>query len=313
MEGAAMAKAENCDFVVGLGGGSSIDSAKAIAIMATNPGHYWDYVSGSTGKRQPLVNTPLPIVAITTTAGTGTEADPFAVITKLDTIEKIGFANDALFPVLSIIDPALMTTVPPNLTAYQGFDALFHSTEGFVNVRANPISDIFALEAIRLVGESLEAAVTDGNDMTARENIALANTFSGFNEGNSGCISMHGIEHALSGHQPKIPHGAGLIFVSIAYYKTLIAKGARPERFIKMAQLLKIPAADKPEDFVTALENLQKACGVYDLKMSEYGIEPSQFEALAKTARETMPHLFKVDPVEVTDADVVRILVDSYR
>jgi alcohol dehydrogenase len=281
--------------------------------MATNPGHYWDYVSGSTGKKQPLVNDPLPIVAITTTAGTGTEADPFAVITKLDTIEKIGFANDALFPVVSIVDPALMTTVPPNLTAYQGFDALFHSTEGYLNVRANPISDIFALEAIRLVGKSLETAVKDGSNMNAREDIALANTLSGFNEGISGCISMHGIEHSLSGHQPKIPHGAGLIFVSIAYYKNLISRGARPERFIKMAQLLGIPEANKPEDFITALENLQKACGVDNLKMSEYGIDPSQFGALAKTARDTMSHLFKVDPVEVTDEDVVKILADSYR
>ena len=100
MEGAALAKEQGCDFVIGLGGGSSIDSAKSIAIMAKNPGDYWDYIFGGTGKGQPIPNKPLPIVAITTTAGTGTEADPWTVQTKSETGEKIGFGTDDTFPVL---------------------------------------------------------------------------------------------------------------------------------------------------------------------------------------------------------------------
>lgn len=117
-EAAELARRENCDMVVGLGGGSAIDSAKAIALAATNPGNYWEYVKG-----REVENAALPIVAIPTTAGTGTESDPWTVITNLETNEKIGFGIKQLFPTLSIVDPELMVSVPANLTAYQGMDA----------------------------------------------------------------------------------------------------------------------------------------------------------------------------------------------
>jgi alcohol dehydrogenase len=110
---------------MGLGGGSSIDSAKIIAIMVKNPGDYWDYVSGGSGKGVPIENDVLPIVAITTTAGTGTEADPWTVITKEEINEKIGFGCEDTFPVLSVVDPELMLTVPKDLTAYQGLMHFF--------------------------------------------------------------------------------------------------------------------------------------------------------------------------------------------
>lgn len=130
--------------------------------MATNRGDYWDYVYNGSGKGKKVENDPLPIVAITTTAGTGTESDPCTVITQEETDEKTGFTYEKLFPVLSVVDPELMTTVPPHLTAYQGFDALFHSTEGYINILANPMSDIFALKAIELISRSLKNAVIDG-------------------------------------------------------------------------------------------------------------------------------------------------------
>jgi alcohol dehydrogenase len=138
MEGASAAKANGCDFVIGLGGGSSMDSAKAIAIMAANPGDYWDYIGGISGKGLDIPNAPLPIVEITTTAGTGSEADPVAVITKEETNEKIGFGNEKTYPTLSVVDPELMMTVPPMLTAYQGFDALFHAAESTINKNEDP-------------------------------------------------------------------------------------------------------------------------------------------------------------------------------
>ena len=121
-EAAELARRENCDMVVGLGGGSAIDSAKAIALAATNPGNYWEYVKG-----REVENAALPIVAIPTTAGTGTESDPWTVITNLETNEKIGFGIKQLFPTLSIVDPELMVSVPANLTAYQGMDAFLRS------------------------------------------------------------------------------------------------------------------------------------------------------------------------------------------
>lgn len=312
-EGAALAKAEGCDFLVGLGGGSSIDSAKAIAVMATNPGDYWDYISGGSGKALPLVNDPLPVVAITTTAGTGTEADPWTVTTKEETNEKIGFGCDRLYPVLSVVDPELMTTVPPMLTAYQGFDALFHSTEGYINNTAYSLSDIYSLKAIELIGESLAAAVKSGNDIDARAKVALGNTLSGFVESTSGCTSEHSIEHAMSAHFPNLTHGAGLIMISLAYYTHFAETHACDERLVTMAKALGKKDASEPMDFVTALHELQTACGVDDLKMSEWGIKETDLDKIADTAFDTMGKLFKVDPAPISRDDVMNILRKSYK
>lgn len=311
MEGAALAKKEHCDFVIGLGGGSSIDSSKSIAVMAANEGDYWDYVAGGTGKGLPVPNAPLPIVAITTTAGTGTEADPWAVITNGR--EKIGFGYDKTFPYLSIVDPDLMMTVPANLTAYQGFDALFHSTEGYVHNGASEMSDLFALKAISLVGKSLAAAVKNGNDEAARADVALANTLAGIVESTSGCISEHSIEHALSAYHPELPHGAGLIMISKAYNTFLAGSGSCNERLVDMAKALGMKDAAEPMDFVKALERLQAECGMDQLKMSDYGIKEEELPAIASNARETMGGLFQADPCEISYDNVVKILKDSYR
>ncbi len=313
MEGAQVARDNHCDFVVGLGGGSSIDAAKAIAVMATNDGDYWDYIFGGSGKGQPVKNDPLPIVAITTTAGTGTEADPWTVTTKEETNEKIGFGYDKTFPVLSIVDPELMTTVPPHLTAYQGFDALFHSTEGYINTTHYVMSDLYSLEAIRLIGKSLAKAVANGNDMDAREDVALANTLAGMVESTSGCTSEHSMEHAMSAFHPNLPHGAGLIMLSRAYYTHLAQTHACDDRMVAMAKALGKTDATTAMDFVDALVALQKACGVDQLKMSDYGITEEELERITTNARETMGGLFSVDPIEINHDDTLKILKASFR
>lgn len=312
MAGAALCRKEGCDFVLGLGGGSSIDAAKAISVMARNPGDYWDYVSGGTGKGKAVPNAPLPVVAVTTTAGTGTEADPWTVTTNEETQEKIGFGYEKTFPVLSVVDPELMVSVPPRLTAYQGFDALFHSTEGYLNRTASPISDLMALEAIRLIGKSLPRAVRDGADLEARGDVALANTLSCMVETLSGCISEHSIAHAMSAYHPKLPHGAALIAISKAYYQKLIRLGACRERMAAMARALGKSDAERPEDFLTALDALQKECSVDGLALSSFGMSPEEFPALTRNARETMGGLFEVDPVAVSDGDVLEILSDAF-
>lgn len=313
MEGGAFAKSNNCDFVIGLGGGSSIDASKAIAIMATNPGDYWDYIPAGTGKGLPIQNNPLPIVAITTTAGTGTEADPYTVTTNEDTNEKIGFGYDKTFPVLSIIDPELMLTVPPHFTAYQGFDALFHSMEGYISKNANVVSDLFALKAIELIGKYLPRAVKNGNDVEARENVALGNTLAGIVESTSGNTAEHSLEHALTAHHTELPHGAGLIMLSKAYFTNLARLGIRDDRLIAMAKALGKEDAKTPMDFVDALLDLQKACGVADLKMSDYGIKKEDMPKYAKNALSAMARLFKNEPANLTEADCIAILEAAYR
>ena len=304
-ECATIAREQECTFVVGLGGGSSIDTAKAAAVMATNDGDWWDYVYGGSGKGQKIKNQPLPIVAITTTAGTGTEADPWTVVTNGE--EKIGGGNDKTFPTLSIVDPDFMMTVPPHLTAYQGFDALFHACEGYLATIASPVSEMYSLKAIELIGKSLPRAVQDGSDAEARADVALANTLAGFVESLSSCTSEHAIEHAMSGFHPKLPHGAGLIMISLEYYKLFADVCA--DKFAHMAHAL--GRADG--DFVAALAELQKQCGVDNLKMSDYGMENNDFGKYADHAFADMGGLFRVDAKQLTRDDVIGILSRSYR
>lgn len=313
MEGAAKAKEMKADFVVALGGGSVMDATKGIAIMATNPGDLWDYVAGGTGKGKPFVNKALPIVAITTTAGTGSEVDCGGVITNLETNEKTGIGDPSLFPTLSIVDPELMASVPPKFTAYQGFDALFHSTECYMSAASNLMSDMVASTAIKNVGRYLARAVQNGKDMEAREHVAFGNTISGYSMMIGSCTSEHSMEHAMSAYHEKLPHGAGLIMISLAYYRHFIEIHAADDRFIDMARFMGNADADKPEDFLTALANLQKACGVDQLKMSDYGITPDEFPKFAKNAREVMGGLFEADPAKLTDDDLVKIYKESYR
>lgn len=171
MEAAKFARENKCDFIVAVGGGAVLDSAVATAVMATNPGDLWDYVSGGTGKGLPFPNKPLPIVTVATTSGTGSEINNWGVITNGN--EKIGFGGaPELNPVLAIVDPELMKTVPPKYTAYQGFDALFHHTEIMISKSANILSETIALSAIEMIAKNLPRAVADGNDIEAREAVA---------------------------------------------------------------------------------------------------------------------------------------------
>jgi len=314
MEGAAFAKDNGCDFIVALGGGSVMDAAKAIAAMATNDGDIWDYMNGGTGNGKPITIKPLPVIAITTTAGTGSEVDQWGVVTNDETNEKMGFGGiDDLFPVLAIVDPELMLTVPPKYTAYQGFDALFHSTEVYISKFSNLMSDMVALTAIENVSRNLAKAVKDGSDLDAREKVAFGNTLSGYSMVTGCCTSEHSMEHAMSAYHQKLPHGAGLIMISKAYYTHFVERHVCDDRFIRMAQVMGMADAGDPMDFIIMLTKLQEDCGVADLKMSEYGIKPDEFETLAKNAMDTMGGLFAADPCPLTAADCVSIFEKSYR
>lgn len=313
-EGADFARSNGCDFVVALGGGSVMDAAKVMAMYAPQPGDLWDYVPGATGKMQPLVNPVLPWVAITTTAGTGSEVDQWGVVTNPATNEKIGCGGmDSLFPVLAVVDPELMATVPAKFTAYQGFDALFHSTEGFISKANSLMSDMVQLAAIENVGKYLARAVRDGSDMEAWEHMAFANTMSGYSMVVGACTSEHAMEHAMSAYHGDLPHGAGLIMISKEYYTHFVNKHCCDDRFIRMAKALGKQNASDPMDFVTALVELQEACGVADLKMSDYGIQRDDCITLAQNARATMGGLFGADPVPMTDEECAAIFERAYR
>lgn len=313
MDGSLFARQNNCDFIVALGGGSVMDASKAMAIMSTNNGDLWDYVSSGTGKGKAILNTPLPIVAITTTAGTGSETDCGAVITNAETKEKTGIVHESLFPYLAIVDPELMTTVPPKFTAYQGFDALFHSIEGYISNKANIMSDMVGITAIENVSRNLERAVKDGNDLEAREKIAFGNYLSGIEMCVGSTSSQHSLEHAMSAYHQELPHGAGLIILSKAYFTFFIERNVCHEKFIKMAKAMGMEDAKEPMDFIKALTKLQEACGVSNLKMSDYGIKPEEFKMMAENAMSTMGFLFTCDRMSLTIEDCISIYEKSYK
>lgn len=312
MDGAACARENGCDFIIGLGGGSCLDASKAIAAMATNTGDLWDYIHGGSGKGQTMANRPLPIVTISTTAGTGSEADAWGVISNEETNEKIGFGGDACFPALSIVDPEMMVSVPPFFTACQGFDTFFHCAEGYISKAGNVFTDMCALTAIENVSKCLPKAVRDGNDLDARTRVALANTLGGFVMTVGGVSSEHSLEHALSASHPDLPHGAGLIMISREFFSFHARSGNSDERMIAMAKAMGKQDARTPMDFVEALVELQTACGVGALKMSDYGIRKEDLAQYAKDARYTMGRLFDIDPTPITDEDARAILEKSY-
>ncbi|HAK45046.1 MAG TPA: alcohol dehydrogenase, partial [Spirochaeta sp.] len=221
----------------------------------------------------------------------------------------IGFGTEETFPVLSVVDPELMTSVPAHLTAYQGFDAFFHAVEGYIANIATPVSDAFALASIELVAKSLAAAVKDGSSIEARTDIALANTLSGFVESTSSCTSEHAMEHAMSAYFPKLPHGAGLIMLSEEYFSFF--EKIVPERFAKMAVAMGMEA--KPENFVKALLKLQKDCNVDQLKMSDYGITEDDIDKLAKNAKFAMGGLFTMDRYKLSDQENFDIMKKAFK
>lgn len=314
MEAAQVARDNGCDFIVALGGGAVLDSAVAVAAMATNPGDLWDYVNGGTGKGKPLVNKPLPQVTITLTAGTGSEINNWGVISNLETHEKIGFGGaPELVPVLAVVDPELMRTVPAKYTAYQGFDALFHNTEVMMSNGVNLLSETLALSAIANIAQYLPRAVKDGNDLEAREHVAYGSTIAGMTMQLTSTTAQHSMEHAMSAYHPNLPHGAGLIMISVEFARFFIERHVCDAQFIKMARAMGLPDADMPEDFLTALVRLQEACGVADLKMSDYGFARDEAMTLAVNARETMGGLFLANPCPLSDEECAGIFEKSYR
>ena len=175
------------------------------------------------------------------------------------------------------------------------------------------MGDMLALTAIRNIGKYLVRAVKDGNDLEAREGVAFANNLSGQVMTVSCCTSEHSMEHAMSAYHQELPHGAGLIMISVAYYQHFVDCHACDERFIAMAKALGKEDASCAQDFVNLLVQLQKDCGVANLKMSDFGIHEDEFERLAENARETMGGLFMADPVKLSHEECVEIYQKSYK
>ena len=310
MDGAALAKKTGCDFIIALGGGSVMDCSKCIALMMTNDGDIWDYsLSAEGGKKQPA-HKAAPIVAITTSAGTGSEVDMAAVSTNEKTQEKTGIFFASMFPTLSVVDSNLMMSVPPKFTAYQGMDAFYHAAESVINRNEHPMGEMFALKAIELIARYLPAAYRDGSDKEARSYVALANTLAGYY---MLCTSQHTMEHVMGGYHDDLVHGAGLIMISHAYFDFFAERKAAEEPMIKMAKAMGVEHPASGKDFIRALDALIASVGCDGLKMSDAGITKEELKKYPKRVHEVLGGDITADPLPLSDADYLAIYEASYR
>ena len=310
MDGAKSAKENQCDFILALGGGSVMDCSKCIALMAANDGDIWDYsLSASGGKKMPK-NPAIPIVCITTSAGTASEVDIASVITNDKTNEKTGIFFPSMFPTISVVDSELMASVPPKYTAYQGMDAFFHASETVVNKNCHPMAEMFALKTIELVAKYLPRAVADGSDKEAREMMAYANTFAGYY---MLCTSAHTMEHVMGSFHDDLVHGAGLIEIAHAYYDFFAQRKAAEEPMKKMARAMGVENPTSGKDFIQALDTLIDAVGCADLKMSSEGITAEEIKLYPAKVHEVLGGDITADPLPLSDTDYLEIFQTAYK
>ena len=204
--GIQVGRSFEADFIIGFGGGSALDAAKAIAALLTNPGEPLDYLE-VVGRGQPLTHLPLPVMAIPTTAGTGSEVTRNAVLSVPEQRVKVSLRHPAMLPRLALVDPELTLSLPPNITAATGMDALTQLIEPYVSIRANEMTDLFCLEGMRRVSISLVEAVENGRSLPARTNMSYASLLGGMALANAGLGAVHGLAAPIGG-MFKAPHGA---------------------------------------------------------------------------------------------------------
>ncbi len=265
-DGLAQVKEKECDVIVALGGGSIIDCAKAIAFAACNEGDIFDYIYG---KKQG--DKALPLVAVPTTCGTGSEGNCFAVLTNPETKDKKSLRNIVSVPKVSIIDPELMTTMPDHVAASVMFDALCHNMEAYIVKTTQPLVEMQALYAMNLLGKNMVKAYKNHEDMDAWSAVTLASTLGGMCINMAGVGAPHGMEHPASGLK-NIMHGRGLAALAPVIYRESIDDA--PEKF---AEISKILGGTSAGDFV---ENLDYLLESLDLKttLSKEGIEEKDIE-----------------------------------
>ncbi|MGI6222223.1 MAG: iron-containing alcohol dehydrogenase [Prevotella sp.] len=310
MDAAAKARKEQCDFVVALGGGSVMDCSKCIALMMVNEGDIWDYSFSAQGGKKPFQHPSVPLIAITTSAGTGSEVDMFSVISNDKTQEKTGIFDVSMFPTISVVDSDLMMSVPPKFTAYQGMDAFYHAAESVINTKEHPMGEMFALKAIELIAKNLPIAYKDGSNKEARSNMALANSLAGYY---MLCTSEHTMEHVMGSSHPNLVHGAGLIMISHEYFDFFAERKAAEEPMMKMAKAMGVEHPTSGKDFIKALDQLIASVDCQDLKMSEVGITREELKTWPARIHQVLGGDITADPLTLSDEDYLGIYERSYK
>jgi alcohol dehydrogenase class IV len=285
--GSVLAREQGCDLVVGFGGGSVMDAAKAIAALAANARPILDYLE-VIGRAQPLENRPLPCIAIPTTAGTGSEVTRNAVIRSPGQRVKVSLRSPDMLPRVALVDPELTLDLPTEVTAATGCDALCQLLEAFVSTKANPLTDGLCREGLSRCSLALKTAYFQGRNLEARTDMALASLFSGLALANAGLGAVHGIAAPLGG-MTAAPHGAVcarlLPFVTAANIEALETRpeaGRYLRRYREAAALLTgNPGADA-RDLVCWLDEISASLRIASL--SRWGLQPGEVSDLAARA-----------------------------
>ncbi|MEU2348526.1 hydroxyacid-oxoacid transhydrogenase [Modestobacter sp. NPDC049651] len=323
------------DAFVAVGGGSSIDTAKAINLLTTNPGELMDYVNAPVGGGQDPTQPLKPLVAVPTTTGTGSESTTICVLDVLSQRVKTGISSAWLRPTMAVIDPDLTLTQPPGVTAASGMDILCHALESYTArgyttferkppekrvpyCGANPISDMWSEKALSLLAGSFRVAVRDGDDVRARAEMAMAATFAGMGFGNAGVHIPHANAYPIAGQvrdfhpkdypseEPMVPHGMSVALTAPEAFRFTFE--ASPERHLRAARLL-APDADTPADpaelLPTVLAELMRDIDIPNGIAAVGFTEGDVPDLVAGTMKQQ--RLLATSPREVTEDDVAGI------
>lgn len=306
--GAAMAKAHGAQMIIGIGGGSSMDTAKAIAVEASHEGTAWDHLY----YKDPPTEKTLPIITIGTTAGTGSQTTTVAVITNPALKDKSAISNRNVFPKLAIVDPELTATMPPAVTAQTGFDAFCHNFESYLSVRAGAVVEALALDAIRRVFRYLPRAIADGTDMEARTQMAWVDTLGGMTNACAGTTLPHGLEMQIGGHCPHVSHGQALAVLYPSF--TRYTRPAAVEKFAAVARVLD-PAMAQADDETASLrcceliDDFLKAIGLW-IGFEDLGVSKAEIREIADCGQVLGD--YKRNPRVATIEEMYELLMDSY-
>ncbi len=308
-EGTQRAREAGCDLVIGFGGGSAIDAGKAIAAMLTNPGDLLDYLE-VIGGGQSLKQPPVPYVAIPTTAGTGAEVTRNAVLASPEHRVKVSLRSPLMLARLALVDPELTYSLPPDVTASTGLDALAQVIEPFVSNRPNPMVDAVCREGMRRAARSLHRAYEHGDDVAAREDMALVSLFSGLALANGRLGAVHGFAGPLGG-MFAAPHGAVcgrllpyVMAVNVQALQERVAGSEPLQRYDEVAQILTGNPRATARDGIAWVHALCEALQVPPL--SAYGVTAGDFSLLIEKA--AVASSMQGNPIQLTPDEMREIL-----
>jgi alcohol dehydrogenase class IV len=302
----------SCDLVIGFGGGSAIDAGKAIAVLMTNTGDLLDYLE-VIGKGKPVAHPPMPFIAIPTTAGTGAEVTRNAVLASPEHRVKVSLRSAHMLPRVALVDPELTHSLPPQVTASTGLDALTQLIEPFVSIKANPMTDAFCREGLRRAARSLRQAYEYGNNVTAREDMALASLLGGLALANAGLGAAHGFAGPVGGMFPA-PHGAvcarllpHVMAVNVRAIAERMPGSDALRRYDEVARILTGSEKAAASDAVAWVRELCQVFGVPSL--GSYGVAAREVPALVEQA--AVASSMKSNPIQLTRDEMQEILTQA--